>query len=150
MMKLISINSRQFSFSKYLIYFILMGFLLKPLINKVWYAITFNNAKGVVKSITFTDYQGRKGKQTNYYPVVDFIIGADTFTCYGSSFQHDGLYVHDSVSVIYNPKNPNNAYVYSFLGSWAPKFVYIIPFSLILSLGFLGIDSIPENFVIKF
>lgn len=147
-MPLISKNSKQISCSKYLLYCILMGFLLKPLLNKVWDAITFNITKGVVKSITFTEYEGNRKKYTTYYPVVDFIIEKDTFTCIGSQFQHEEFYVHDSVSVIYNSKNPANAYVYSLLGFWAPQLVYVIPFSLILSLLFLGIDHIPKRFVL--
>jgi Protein of unknown function (DUF3592) len=126
-----------------------MGFLLKPLINKIWYALTFNTTKGVVKSITFTEYEGNRKKHTTYYPVVDFIIKNDTFTCTGSQFQHEEFYVHDSVSVIYNPKRPTNAYVYSLLGFWAPQLVYVIPVSLILSLIFFGTGLIPKRFVLK-
>jgi Protein of unknown function (DUF3592) len=144
-MKLISLNSKQFSISKYLIYFILMAFLLKPLFTKSYYALTFTKTTGILQYFKYTHY----ARRTYYYPAVDFVIKNDTFTCFGSKFQHDAVYPGDTLPVIYNPVNPGKAYVFTFLGFWSPELVYIVPFSLILSLTFLGISSIPDNFIIR-
>jgi hypothetical protein len=144
-MALLSIQSRQISISKYLIYFILMGFLLKPMATKLWYAITYTKTKGVVKYFTFN----KPSRTTYYYPVVAFIVNKDTFTCTGSSLQHDAMNVHDSVTVLYEPGTSPKAYVYTFLGFWAPPLTYIIPGALLLTLIFLGVTTIPQNFVLK-
>ncbi|GAB2806028.1 hypothetical protein [Ferruginibacter profundus] len=144
-MALLSIQSRQISISKYLIYFILMGVLLKPMGTKLWYAITYTKTKGAVKYFTFN----KPYRNTYYYPVVAFVVNQDTLTCTGSSLQHDAINVHDSVSVIYGPGDSPKAYVYTFLGFWAPPLTYIAPAALVLTLIFLGVTTIPQNFVIK-
>ena len=149
-MKWITLNTKQFSISKYLLYFIAMGLLLKQLLPKIWYSFSFIKTKGIVDSYTYSEYQGRRGRTTSYYPVVNYVVRSDTFTCYGSSFEHDELHPNDKVSVIYDPGDPANAFVYTFLGFWAPRLTYIIPFSLLLSLAFLGLDSIPTHITIRF
>ena len=147
---LIRINRHQVSISKYLVFYILMLILLKPLYPKIIDALRYHKTVGVVDAFTFTEYDGYRGKRTRYYPVVKFTVNADTFTCYGSSLQHDGLYVHDSIRVMYDPGNPSKAYVYTFLGFWAPRLTYIIPLSVILLLTFFGLTNIPRYFSIKF
>jgi hypothetical protein len=120
-----------------------MGWLLNPLWSKIHQAITYTKTYGTVYAFLERPSSGRSG--VRYYPVVDFTINGEKHRCYGSRYEHDELRDGDTVAVIYNPVDPDNAYVYNALGYWAPPFVYIIPLGLLLTL-ISGISSIPPYF----
>jgi hypothetical protein len=149
-MKLISIGANHFSINKYLVCGIVMLILLYPNVFKdCYYAITFKKTKGIIDSFTFTEYaSSRGGKRTSYYPVVFYQVENNTYRCLGSKFQRDGSHVNDSVTVIYNQSNPSKAFVYSFLGFWAPELIYAIPLVLILTL-LTSLDIIPYYLTLR-
>lgn len=149
-MKLISFGPNHFSINKYLIYGIVMLLVLYPTFFKdCYYAITFKKTQAVIESFTFSDFTGSRGrKRTNYYPVASYQVDNKTYRCLGSKFQHEGLDVHDSVAVIYDQQDHSKAYVYNFLGFWAPELVYVIPLLLLLSL-LVSLDRIPKNLTLR-
>ena len=146
--RLIFIEDRKLSISKYLIYFILMFILLLPLTKKVWYALTFSRTNGFVNTFIVRHTTGRRAR-TYYYPEVEYTVGKHRYICYGSSFQHDVVRVLDSLTVIYSPSNPQRGYLYTTLAYWMPPLMYIIPFSLMLTLACFGLSTIPRYFVLK-
>jgi hypothetical protein len=150
-MKLISISRTQITISKFLIYYLLIiGLLIPTIFKDFYYALTFEKTKGEIESFLFKESTGKRGgKVTRYYPVVQYQVGDTLYSCLGSEFLHEGSYLHDKVPIIYQPDNPSHAFVYSFLGFWATELVYIIPFSLMLTL-MVFLDSIPKYITIRF
>ena len=135
--------------NKYKIYFVVIsifiGFTIFP---KAWKTYTYNKTKGIVRYFLYKENESSRRKTKTFYPLVDFTVKNTNYTCLGSSFQHEEIYRGDTVSVIYNEKDPEQAYVYTFLGFWGPTLVYFIPIALIISLGF-GLDYIPKIIKIK-
>ena len=137
------------SINKYWIYLVVISLLLGyTIVPKIWKAITFTQTFGVVRHFIYFKNKTSRKKTTTWYPLVDFKINNKTYSCYGSSLQHDELFMNDRVRVLYDPNNAEDAYVYSALGFWAPTLSYLIPLVLIISLGF-GLDYIPKIIRIK-
>lgn len=147
-MSLLIINRREIGINKFLIYALLMFCLLYPTIFKdCLYAITFSRAKGKVTSFIVTENKTGK-RNTKYFPVAEFQVNDTIYTSIGSHYEHQNVYLHDSVSIIYDPKNPTKSYHFSFNGFWSPELVYVLPFSLLLTLMFF-LDSIPNYFTLR-
>ena len=150
-MKLIILKAREFSINKYLIYFVILFFLLKPFVQRFWYEVTYQKTKGFVLYFDedeFYTFSGT-GRYSKYYPVVEFSVDSNTYRCRGSSFQKDVLNTGSQVPVLYDPKNPNHAYVYTFLAFWGPNVAYLVPVIIFFTLAFLGLDSIPKYLTLK-
>jgi hypothetical protein len=124
---------------------LLWGITIVP---KVWYVLTYTKTKGIVSSIIYRESRSRGGTRTNYYPVVDFIANNQKISCVGGRFGREETYMNDSLVVIYNSNSPAKAFVYDFLGFWATELVFVIPFSLLLTL-ILGVDGIPKLITIR-
>ena len=150
-MKLIVLKARVFSINKYLIYFVILFFLLKPFVKRSWYALTYHKTKGLVKYFDVHEFYSTSGtgRYSKYYPVVEFSVDSNIYTCRGSSFQKDVVNIGTEVPVLYDLKNANNAYVYTFLAFWGPDVAYLIPVIIFFTLAFLGLDSIPKYLTLK-
>lgn len=148
-MKLFILEPRAFGISKYLVYFIILFFLLRPVARKIWYALTYTRTEGKVVFFEEYEYYTSKGRRVAYYPVVEFTVDQQKYRCFGSRFQKDAVNIDMQLPVIYDPKNISNAYVYTFLGYWGPNVAFLAPVVLFVSLMFLGLDSVPRFLTLK-
>lgn len=107
-------------------------------------AINYSKTQGVVRHFRYFENKGSQRPRTTWYPLVDFKVNDVQYSCYGSKYQHEELFMNDTVTVLYNKADPNDAYVYSALGFWAPTLVYLVPLVLVISLLF-GLDYSPKK-----
>jgi len=148
-LKLFILEPRKFGVSKYLVYFIILFFLLRPVARKTWYALTFTKTKGVVVYFREHEFYTSRGRRVTEYPVVEFTVNQQAYRCVGSSFQKEAVNIEQQLPVIYDPDNISHAYVYTFLGYWGPNVAYLAPAILLFSLMFLGLDSVPKMLTLK-
>ena len=116
--------------------------------HKITKAVTYKKTKGIVNSFTYRSYNYVRRSGTNYYPEMNYSVNGIDYTCYGSRFERDELYLHDSTTILYNPNNPAEGYVYTFLGYWAPYLTFTLPLIFLISL-FFGIDVVPNRIYLK-
>lgn len=144
---MIRISKNEISFSKYLLCgLILFVFIWHFYSQKIIHAFTYRTTTGSVDYITYRTYGSRN--RTAYYPVVKYTVNGEEFRCIGSSYERDELHPHDPAAVLYDPADPANGNVYTFLGYWAPYLTFTISFVLVVTLVF-GIDVIPNRIYLK-
>ena len=134
--------------NKYFIFFIIIGSFIGYFIYPIiLHSLTYKKTTGIIQSFTSREYQSSRGPRLVYFPGVEYEVNNDTFLCYGSSSEYVGHLLNDTLPVIYDQRDPTNAYVDTFLGSWSILFL-IIPPSVFLFL-FVSVDAVPDNFIIK-
>lgn len=141
---------KELRINKYLLYWVIIvitcWFTILP---RCWHAITFSKTIGEVRHFGYYKIPYKRGYRIAWYPIVDFSLENKNYSFLGSDVQHDELNRGDKVELIYNPKNPSDAYIYSWLGFWAPPLVYFIPIFIIVSGFLLSVGFLPRVLVIK-
>ncbi|MFT3679923.1 MAG: DUF3592 domain-containing protein [Ferruginibacter sp.] len=120
--------------------------LYPTIVKDCYYAVTFKRTIGEVITLKTEKIPGVRAR---HYPVIRFNLNNSSYDFEGSSFLYAGSQMGDSVPVIFDPGDPSKAFVYTYLGFWAPELVYLLPFSLTLTL-MVFLDSIPQYFTIRF
>lgn len=122
--------------NKYLLYLIVniivFGILLLP---RVYFLATFTKTEGMV---TGFDYGYKYA-----VPIIEFKAGDMEYSFYGPDYMKENVNSGQKIQVIYNPKNPKQAYVNNFYGFWGDPFVYLLPFFIIFTIIIIGKDFIP-------
>ncbi|MBS1511560.1 MAG: hypothetical protein JST86_12005 [Bacteroidetes bacterium] len=132
-------------FSKYLLkYLFLAAIVAVFILPKLIRIIRFDKTTGTVDHFTF--YNGYR--RTYYYPVVYYQVKDSSYLCVGNNMEKDELFVGDNVNVLYDPGNPDDGYLYTFIGYWGSTIVITVPCFLVATLLF-GIDTIPNTIRIK-
>lgn len=130
--------------NKYLLYvlvlLIVFGFFLFP---RIIYLLTYTHAKGVVTGFEYSKGTGKYGRTSKRYPKIEFDTDKYHVTFYGPSYMESTVYTEKIVDVIYNPNNPQKAYINNFYGLWGNAFIYLLPFFLIWTIIIIGKDFIP-------
>ncbi|MBP6430160.1 MAG: DUF3592 domain-containing protein [Ferruginibacter sp.] len=136
--------------NKYKLYLVLMLILLGATYGKqIWYALTFIKTTGIIREYESQLNYGGRRTTISYFPLVDFNLGEATYSFYGSSNLHETYVEGSKVPVIYNPKNPSKAYVYTFLGYWGNSFLIVFPIFVVLSMFLLSVGVLPKILVIN-
>ncbi len=144
------LSSKEISFSKYVIFYVLTIFVLSfSVIPKIWYSITYKRTIGIIQYFEPTTVFTIFGEEIKQHPRVDFAINNKTYSFYGNNYLRDGLYGGDTIKVIYDPESPQKAYISSFIGIWAPQLANVFPI-LVISFLVIGLDYIPKRITIKF
>ena len=124
--------------NKYLLYLIVnilvFGILLFP---RIYYLISFNRTVGLV---TGFDYSAKYA-----VPIIEFKVNENEYHFYGPDYMKETVNPGQQIPVIFNPKNPKQAYVNNFYGLWGDPFVYLLPFFLIFTIVIIGKDFVPEK-----
>ncbi len=135
--------------NKYKLYFLLLGLLLACTYGKqLWYTLTYKKTSGIIREYIMKKNKGRRAR-VSYYPIVDFKTGDSLYAFYGSANLHDTYYDGSTVPVIYNPQNPNEAFVYTFLGFWGNSFLIVFPLFVVISMFLLPVGALPKILVIN-
>ena len=128
--------------NKYLLYFIVLFTVFALFLGKrIFHAITYKHSKGVV--IGFDYSEGRK--YTKKYPIIEFEAEKYVIEFTAPSYMAESVYVDKIVDVIYDPKDPGNAYVNNFYGLWGNAFIFLLPFFLIWTIIIIGKDFVPKR-----
>ncbi len=143
-MKTVNIN-------KFTLYWSLIGFLFCfTLLPKVWYALTYARTTGKIKHFIYTRSKTTRGRiSTTWYPIVFFELNGAKYNFLGTDTQHDEFNPGDDAPVLYNPQNPDLAYVYTFPGFWGPALVYFIPVFVVVSAILLSVGFLPKTLVFR-
>jgi hypothetical protein len=86
---------------------------------------------GTVLTTTYSNIR----RTTYTYPTVKFLVGDDAYTFRAdSNLPYDE---NDKVSVIYNPNDPRQCWIFTFLGFWLTPLIYsILPVVLLTAATF--------------
>ena len=115
----------------------------------LWHALTYSKASGEVKNFEyFEEFHGR-GTANLPHPLVNFTVEGKNYSFYGTDVQKDELNPGDGVDLIYDPKYPSHAYIYSWTGFWSSPLFYFIPAFIIFSAVLLSVGLLPRILIIK-
>ena len=136
--------------NKYILYWTIIIFTsCFTIAPKIWYAITFSKTNGMIRHFVFSEDETGSRTKTTWYPLIDFEIKSQKISFYGSDLEHDEFDRGDIVPVIYNAKNPKDAYVYSFPGFWGPSLLYFLPVFVFASAFLLSVGFLPRILILK-
>ncbi|KAA9034439.1 hypothetical protein FW778_22425 [Ginsengibacter hankyongi] len=143
-------QTKELTFNKYIIYWLLMALLLGySVIPKLYHTIVYKKTTGIIKYFDQQKYYSQGRIKYDQLPLVDFKVNNNTYEFYGNKYLRDAYYAGDTVQVIYDPALKGDAYINTFLGIWSPEVVYVLPTALIIFL-IIGLDRIPQTIKIGF
>ena len=138
------------SFNKYLLFYLFAIVVVSyTVIPKIFYCITYKRTTGTIQYFEPVSVPTIFGRQIQQRPRVDFSINNKTYSFFGNNFLRDGNYGGDQVKIIYDSKFPQQAYINSVLGIWAPEIANVIPILFIVFLC-VGLKYIPNRIVVRF
>jgi len=111
---------------------------------RLYYYYTYERSIGKVTKFYLFSSHGRKFTTHKKYPIIEFDSKEYHIKFTGPAFMSESVKQDDNVPVIYDKKNPENAYVLTFHGFWGDAFIYMLPFFLIWTICILRSDFIPK------
>ncbi len=135
---------------KFILYFLVVAFVVTLLCGRRLYAYLFyDRTEGRVTSFEKVWVNTKRGGYYNNYPVVEFDTKEYHVSFIAPPYMEEVAGIGKNFTVLYNRKNPEDAYVLNFYGLWGESAKYLIPFFLIWTIVVLSPDFIPRKIVFQ-
>jgi hypothetical protein len=132
--------------SKYSLYiivlFILSALFLGP---RFFYMLTYERTIGRKAGYYYEKISTKTGGYTKLYPKIRFYTDEYEVIFLAPSYMKEPYEGIEEVAVIYDKKNPENAYAYNFYGFWGPVLVYYLPIFLVWTILVFSINFMPKR-----
>jgi hypothetical protein len=137
------------TFSKYVLYpvvlFVVFGVWWSP---HVFHLLTYSTTHGNRPGFQNVEHFGGRHKVTDKHPVIRFEHNGYQYKFLAPSFLQDVVDYRNDIPVIFDPDDPSEAYVKSFIGLIGDSLLYLIPFFLIWTVLVLHPEFFPRYFTV--
>lgn len=107
--------------------------------------ITYEKTIGRKAGYYLKKVSTKTGGYTKSYPRIRFYTDEYEVTFLAPSYMKEPYEGVEEFIVIYDKKEPENAYAYNFYGFWAQPLSYLLPIFLIWTILIFSVDFIPKR-----
>lgn len=112
---------------------------------KLYYVLAYKRTTGEIMSHKTVRYTSKHGRRSANLPRIVFKAGENEITFYAPDFSYEVYGDAGTVPVLYNPDNPQDAFVYGFMGLWGSTLVYLGPIWVIWTICIFSVGFIPKT-----
>jgi hypothetical protein len=112
---------------------------------KLYYVLAYERATGKLMGHKIVRYHSKNSRRTAVLPRIVFQAGKDEIEFYAPDFTKEVYGNTGTVPVLYNPDNPQQAFVNNFMGLWGKTLVYLGPVWAIWTICIFSAGFIPKT-----
>ena len=148
---MIESSSKEYiSINKYWLYLIIVSLVFGIfLLPKLYYLQTYSKAYGKVSGYHDVEVHHKRGSYTKRYPIIQFETSKYIVKILAPEYIYNETRSRSNFPVLYNPNNPEKAFVFTKLAYWGESFKYLIPFFLCWTALIFGVGFLPKNLKIN-